>query len=580
MILQNIRVLSSKCFVPSRWQSKLSYAFGVCSESLRTETMPQVLNASVRRHPDRLAIVSMHQGIEKTYQQLGDDVSRFAIALKGLGVAKGDRVGIWSTNCYEWVVTQFATAKLGAILVNVNPSYRDKELSYCLNLVGCHTLISSQQYKSTNYVEILERASPGITNTTGFQVASSTIPSLTNLVYIDANENVAPSSVTRFSELLDKAKPSSAADCHIEMDDVSNIQFTSGTTGKPKGAALSHFNYVNNAHFVLKRMFSGLSDPIICMPNPMYHTMGSILGTFLGLMCGSTVVCPAPSPVPSKSIEAIEKYSCNVVYGTPTMYVDILNSPEVNNRKLDSVKTAIMSGAPCPAELARRLRTKFTNLSFVCIPYGATELSPGATVPEKPDDIESNLNHVGTVLDHTELKLVDLKGCTVPRGTSGEVLARGHNVMLEYWDQEEKTKEAIDNARWYHTGDIGVMAEDGTLSIVGRIKDLIIRGGENIYPREVEDALVAHPQIADISIVGVPDERFGEELCACVIMKPGFADLNSKDIRDFLHEKITHFKIPRYVLIMDEFPRTATMKVQKNELKEIASSKLGLTKQQ
>ncbi|KAI1278817.1 Medium-chain acyl-CoA ligase ACSF2, mitochondrial [Halotydeus destructor] len=574
MLLRRFSAASSNYI---RRHSKLSYAYGVCSEPLRGETIPEVLDDLAIKYRDKLAIVSMHQGIEKTYHQLNEDASKFASALTGLGVTKGDRLGIWSTNCYEWVVTQFASAKVGAILVNVNPGYRDKELSYCLNLVGCHTLIADQKFKSTNYVEILERASPGITDATGFKVTSSSIPSLKNLVFLDAKENVAPNSITRFSQLLENAKPETTTDYQLGMDEAINIQFTSGTTGKPKGATLSHFNYVNDAHFTSKRIFSGLSERISCVPNPLYHTMGSILGTLMGLMSGSTIVYPSPTPVARETINAIEKYSCSIIYGTPTMYIDILNSPDVNNRKLDSVKTIVMSGSPCPPELARELKTRFTNLSFVCIPYGTTETSPVITVSEPSEDFESTIGNVGKAIDHMEVKLIDSKGLTVPRGTTGEVLARGHNVMLEYWNQPEKTKETIDNAGWYHTGDTGVMAEDGTLSINGRIKELIIRGGENIYPREVEDALLAHPHIADINVVGVPDKRLGEELCACVIMKPGFEDLTAKDIREFLLEKITHFKIPRYVVNVENFPRTSTMKVQKNQLREIASSKLGLT---
>ncbi|KAI1278753.1 Medium-chain acyl-CoA ligase ACSF2, mitochondrial [Halotydeus destructor] len=550
---------------------QLSYAFGVCDEPLRCETIPEILKMSVTKHSDQLAIVSMHQGIEKTYSQFDEDVSRFASALSGLSVAKGDRVCIWSTNCYEWVVTQFSAAGLGAILVNVNPGYRDKELSYCLNLVGCHTLISGQRFKSTNYVEILERASPGITGITGSSVTSSTIPSLKNLVYIDSDDDIAPSSITRFSQLLKSADRRPEVNEQLSMDDIINIQFTSGTTGAPKGAAMSHFNYVNNTHFLSKRMFSGLSKIIICLPNPLYHTFGSILGTLMGLLSGGTIVLPAPVPVISESIKAIEKYGCTIIYGTPTMYTDILQSLDSNPRKLDSLETAIVSGAPCPPEVACRLKNEFPSLKFVGIPYGATETSPVITCTEPSECFEANLDNVGMALDHIEVKLIDSNGFIVPRASPGEILSRGHNVMVGYWNQTEKTQEVIDSARWYHTGDIGIMAENGSLYIIGRLNDLVIRGGENIYPREVENAILAHPHIADVNVVGVPDERFGEELCACVIMKPGFLDSTSNDIRDFLTEKI-----PKYVLVLDDFPRTATMKVQKSQLRELASRRLNL----
>ncbi|KAI1278752.1 Medium-chain acyl-CoA ligase ACSF2, mitochondrial [Halotydeus destructor] len=519
--------------------SKLSYAFGTSGESLRGETVPEVLSTTVTEYPDRLAIVSMHQGIEKTYVQFDEDVSSFSSALLGLGVTKGNRVGIWSANCYEWVVTQFATAKMGAILVNINPGCQDLELSHCLNLVGCHTLISGQRYTSSNQMAVLERASPGITNITGHRVTSNTIPSLKNLIYIDSDDNTAPCLITRFSQLLTKGeKQRKVSNVQISMDDVVNILFTSGTTGKPKGATLSHFNYVNNARFMSKRFYSGLSKKVICMPAPLHHIFGCVSGILMGLSTGSTIILPAPSPDTSKSIDAIEKHGCTVMYGSPTMFIDILDSPDLKNRKLDSLETAIMGGASCPPEVARKLQTVFTNLRFLCNPYGATETSPGLACTEPSECFEANLDNVGMPLDHVEVKLIDVNGCTVPRGSPGEILARGHNIMVGYWNQEEKTKEVIDSARWYHTGDTGVMAENGSLSIVGRIKEMIIRGGENIYPREVEDALAAHPHIADINVVGVPDKRLGEELCACVIMQPGFTDLNSRDIRDFLLEKV------------------------------------------
>ena len=448
-------------------------------------------------------------------------------------------------------------------------------------MVGCHTLISYQKFKSTNYVDILERASPGITRQQESELRSQELPSLRKLIYIDQHEDIAPSHIVRFNDVLnsnhicdDMTKAGNRP--KLDSHDVVNIQFTSGTTGVPKAASMSHYNYINNIMFTAKYIVEGLSSKILCVPNPLYHTFGSINGTLNGGLNGLTVVLPSPVPSAGDTLRAIHDYKCSMVFGTPTMFTDIMNHSDIDRYDNRSLERAVMSGAPCPPELVSNLKSKFENLSFVSLPYGATETSPIMTVPKLDIDPQFALKCVGTPLDHTELKLVSTDGSTVPRGQAGEVLTRGHNVMVGYWSQPELTDEVIDVDKWYHTGDLGVMDELDRLSIVGRLKDLIIRGGENIYPREIEDILQSHPSIADVNVVGVADNRLGEEVCACIILKPDAQPLTTNDVKQFLAEKITHFKIPRYVIHLNEFPQTVTMKVQKNELRKIATKKLEL----
>lgn len=494
---------------------------------------------------------------------------------------KGDRIGIWSPNSYEWVITQFAAAKIGAILVNVNPGYREKELEYCLNLAKCHTIITCQSFKSSNYFKILENVAPGITGMKdGIGIHHDKFSFLKNLIFIDQKEETAPSNVTRFSQLLSSGSTDEfRVSDDITFDDAINIQFTSGTTGNPKGATLTHHNIINNSYFTGKRLLGGLQKKIICVPNPLYHCFGSINGVITGIMFNGTAVLPAPVASPKPTLIAIDKYACDIVYGTPTMFVDILNESTLMNFKRTSIKRMVMSGAPCPVEAIKKLHSTFPNLKLVSLPYGSTETSPVMTIPEPDIPEKYAYDTVGRVIEHVELKIADPEtGKVLKRGEAGEVRSRGFSTFLGYWNEPEKTAEAVDSNRWYKTGDIGIMNDEGYVLIVGRIKDMIIRGGENIYPREIEDFILSHPSVADINVVGIPDERMGEEVCACIILKNGLkgSDEMSQDIRNFCRDKISHFKIPRYVLFVADFPRTITMKIQKHRLKDVAKEMLGI----
>lgn len=615
------------------------------SEPLIAKTIPQVLNEAVASHPNKPFIVSRHQGLEKTFTDLDLDASRLALSFKSIGIGKGDRVGIWSPNCYEWVVTQFATAKIGAILVNVNPGYREKEFAYCANLVGIHTLIFSQSFKNSNYTQILDNLSPGILQQKdGLGVTSSVLPSLTNLICLNLlssnDKETAPGNIHRFDQLAfqgtispsassyppprktaettttttDPTSPSSSSassasssstsysftDEGLTFDDAINIQFTSGTTGNPKGACLSHHNIINNAYYAGKLFLTKLTSPtddgtdaVICVPNPLYHCFGSVNGVMSGLLFKSTVVLPAPTAEPTATLSAIDDFGCNVVYGTPTMYVDLLtkkkqHSSDKNSTKKilgTSIRRGIISGAPCPLEVIQRITKEcFSNVQML-IPYGATEMSPVITMtpPNAPDHLIHST--VGPPIEHVEVKIANPEtGDVLPLGATGEVMARGFLTFVGYYNQPDKTSEALDNRRWYHTGDLGIMNEEGYVSIVGRIKDMIIRGGENIYPREIEDFLLTHSSVIDINVVGVPDERMGEEICAFVIVKDKKASSLSSteqeemknELKSFCKGQISHFKIPKYIIFVDDFPRTVTMKVQKHRLKDMAKEMLNL----
>ena len=537
------------------------------------KTTHQVIEEAAVKWPQRPFIVSVQQDLEKTFRQVNEDSNRLASALLSIGVKKGDRVGIWSPNNYEWVVTQFGTAKIGAILVNVNPAYRVNEFVYCANLVGLSTLISCQKFKTSNYAEMLKTASPGIFDSLsdGIGVTSKSLPSLKNVIYFGDEGEPSPVK-SLFWDLLQantekEVKPS----WRMDPEDVCNIQFTSGTTGNPKGAPLTHHGTINNACYSLLE-YTG--DTSICVPNPLYHCMGCVLGTLAGAILGNTVVLPAPVFTANSVLLAIEKYKCEAVVGTPTMYVDLLRENKIKRHDLSSVKYIYMSGSPCPEKITREMKISlFPDLKRVIIPYGTTETSPVITLPRMSMPDEYEYKTVGSVLDHAELKIVNPEnGQVLPRGETGEVWTRSVYVFPGYWEQADKTAEILDPRGWYKTGDLGCMNDDGYVSINGRIKDMVIRGGENIYPREIEELLLTHEAVLDANVVGVTDERMGEELAACIILKSGLSGSEElkESIRSFCKGKISHFKIPRYILFVDDYPRTVTVKVQKNKLKDIA----------
>jgi fatty-acyl-CoA synthase len=498
-----------------------------------------------------------------------------------MGVKKGDRVGIWSIDRYEWVVTQFATALIGAVLVNVNPGYREKELEYCLNLVECNTLVYCQSYKTSNYSQILDNLSPGILSSGTSR--SRNLSNLKNIICLESNiehdRETAPVNVPRFYELL---KDTEELEFKIEenptFDDAVNIQFTSGTTGHPKAAVLTHHNIINNAYIQGKVYLGRLEErrDVICVPNPLYHCMGCVNGVLTGLLHGSHVVFPAATSTPKRTLESIDKYSCTSVWGTPTMYIDLLREKSKTPDQYSgrSIEVALMSGSPCPPETISRIKAEvFPSCKHILIPYGTTECSPVITMTRCDSPKQYKTTTVGLPLEHLEVKIADSEsGNVLPLNTLGEVMCRGYSTFLGYYKQEDKTREVIDDRRWYRTGDIGIMNKEGYISITGRMKDMIIRGGENIYPREIEDFLLTNDMIADVNVIGVPDERMGEELAAFIILKPEYheGEQSIKKIKDYCKGKIAHFKIPKHVFFLATFPKTVTLKVQKHKLKDMA----------
>jgi len=531
-----------------------AYAHGASDVPLCGETIGEMWGAVVAAHGEREALVSRHQGIRWTYDELHDHVERCARALLASGVEKGDRVGIWSPNNAEWVVVQFATAKIGAILVNINPSYRRHELEYALRQSGCSLLILAPGFRDADYRELL---------------AETDAPRLRARVALDEG----------WEELLARAGEASVEalrerERQLDFDDPINIQYTSGTTGFPKGATLSHHNIVNNGFFIGERLGYTEEDRV-CIPVPFYHCFGMVLGNLAVVSHAACIVLPDEAFGPRAVLETVASERCTSLYGVPTMFIAELGEPDFADFDLSSLRTGIMAGSPCPIEVMKRVRSEM-NMGEVTICYGMTETSPVSTQTRRDDPVEKRVSTVGKVHPHVEVKVVDTaSGSTVARGETGELCTRGYCVMLGYWDDEEATREAIDAARWMHTGDLAVMDEEGYVNIVGRIKDLIIRGGENIYPREIEEFLYTHPAIADVQVIGVPDERYGEQVCAWVVLKEG-ADLDEEGLKEFCRGKIARFKIPRYVRFVEGFPMTVTGKIQKFRMRETEIAERGL----
>ena len=538
------------------------------------KTTGQVIEEAAEKWPERPFIISMHQKLERTFKELNEDANRLANALLSIGVTKGDRVGLWSPNSYEWTIAQFGVVKIGAILVNINPAYRKNEFIYGANLVGLSTLISCQKLKSSDYVSLLESVSPGIlkTSSTGIGVTSEVIPTLKNVIYMESAEGeIAPASYTRFGALIRGQSASSPIfPWRVDPDDVCNIQFTSGTTGNPKGASLTHHGTVNNAYFV---MLEYVESKTFCVPCPFYHCMGSVLGTLAAAILGNTIVIPSPIFTSATTLAAIEAYKCDAVMGTPTMYIDLINQNSKKVHNLSSIECIYIAGSICSEKTVRELRHLFPKLIHLVIPYGTTEASPAITVPtmSTPDDQRGTT--IGSVIDHAELKIVNPEtGHALPRGQTGEIWTRSVFIFPGYWNQPAATAEVIDKNGWYKTGDLAYMTDEEYICINGRIKDLIIRGGENVYPREIEGLICQHEAVRDVNVIGVGDERLGEEITACVILKEGYKESDElrESIKSFCKEKISYFKIPKYIIFLQQFPQTVTFKVQKNKLKQIA----------
>ena len=542
-----------------------SYVHGASSTPLIGETIGAHFDRSVHRWASQLALVVRQSHVMWTYSELKERVDAFASGLLEFGLTPGDRVGIWSPNNPEWVITQFATAKAGLILVNINPAYRKSELEYALNKAGCRALVTLGQHKSSNYVEMLSELAPEIKSSKPGRLRCHRLPSLQYLIRIDP---VDTPGYLHFEDIIQAGRKKSPKllaniEAGLQFDDPINIQFTSGTTGNPKGATLTHHNILNNGFFIGEAMQLTPADRI-CIPVPLYHCFGMVLGNLACVTHGSAMVYPSESFDPLQTLEAVEAERCTGLYGVPSMFIAELNHPEFARFDLGSLRTGIMAGSPCPIEVMRRCINEM-NMRELTIAYGMTETSPVSTQTALDDSLERRVSTVGR--PHVEIKIVDASGKVVPPGTPGELLTRGYSVMLGYWEDPERTAEAIDNAGWMHTGDLATVDEDGYCNIVGRIKDMVIRGGENIYPREIEEFLFRHSKVEAVQIVGVPDHKFGEELCAWIKLKPGSV-ATTEEIVAFCKGEIAHFKIPRYIKFVESFPMTITGKVQKFVMRE------------
>ena len=535
----------------------LSIAAGPTGTPLLEQTIGANLEATVDRFPDREALVVVHQGVRQTWAEFDATINEVAKGLMGIGIQAGDRVGMWSPNFAEWTYIQYATAKIGAIQVNINPAYRVNELQYALDQSGCRLLVTRTEYLTSGYRDMVDEVAPALRN-------------LENVIYFDTDD---------WSELIDAGRSVSDDDLaaraeSLDARDPINIQYTSGTTGRPKGATLSHRSILNNARFVGDACAYTEEDRV-CIPIPFYHCFGMVMGNLACSVFGATMVVPSPTFDPEAVLRALQDERCTSLYGVPTMFVAQLGHPGLADFDLSSMRTGIMAGSPCPTEVMRRVIDDM-GMSEVTIAYGMTETSPVSTQTSTDDSVEHRVSTVGRVLPHVESKIVDPDtGELVPRGEGGEYCTRGYHVMLGYWNDPEKTADAIDADGWMHSGDLATMDDDGYVNIVGRIKDMIIRGGENIYPREIEEFLCSHPAIADAQVIGVPDEKYGEELMAWVQLAPG-GELTEDELRDFCRDKIAYFKVPRYIKFVSEFPMTVTGKVRKVEMRDKSIAELGL----
>jgi fatty-acyl-CoA synthase len=554
---------------------KLSYVHGASDRPLLGETIGQFFDAACARWAERPALVVRHQKVRLSYGELREAVDKLAAGLLTLGLAPGDRIGIWSPNNSEWVLTQFATAKAGLILVNINPAYRIAELEYALNKVGCKAIILPERFKTSDYLGMLRELAPELDRAIPGKLEAPRLPTLRSVVLL--GEAWHPGTF-RFADILAKGGAAEAQHLaelapELQFDDAINIQFTSGTTGFPKGATLSHHNILNNGFFIGEAMRLTPEDRL-CIPVPLYHCFGMVLGNLAALTHGAAMVFPGEGFDPLATLETVQAERCTALHGVPTMFIAQLDHPEFGRFDLASLRTGIMAGSPCPIEVMKRAVAKM-NLSEITIAYGMTETSPVSFQSSTDDPLDRRVSTVGRILPHIEVKIVDGNGAIVPPGMSGELLTRGYSVMLGYWGDEERTREAIDRARWMHTGDLATIDAEGYCNIVGRIKDMVIRGGENVYPREIEEFLYRHPKIQDVQVVGVPDERYGEEICAWVKLRPG-EHAGEEEIKAFCRGQIAHYKVPRYVKFVDEFPMTVTGKIQKFIMRERSIAELGL----
>ncbi len=542
--------------------TNLSYVCGVSSEPLLYKTVGAVLEEAAARWGEREALIVRHQNIRWTYRELNEAADRLAAGLIHLGLVRGDRIGIWAPNRYEWIVTQFATAKAGLILVTINPAYRTSELEYALNKVGCKALVLAPSFKTSDYAAMLEQIRPKVPSLRA-AILTDDAPRTGFLRYADVASSGTAQDVERVRQLRSQLQP----------EDAINIQFTSGTTGLPKGATLSHHNIVNNGYFVAQRMTFSEQDRL-CIPVPLYHCFGMVMGVLGCVTWGATMVFPGEAFEPKSVLEAVQAERCTALYGVPTMFIAELEHPQFRQYDLRTLRTGVMAGAPCPVEIMKRVISDM-HMTEVTIAYGMTETSPVSFQSSRDDSIERRVSTVGAIHPHLEVKIVDAEGRVTSRGERGELLTRGYSVMHGYWDDEEKTKQSIDPQGWMHTGDLATLDDAGFCNIVGRVKDLIIRGGENVSPREVEEFLYRHPKIQDVQVFGVPDRRYGEVVCAWIKLKAG-ERCEAEAIRAFCKEQIAHFKVPQHIRFVDQFPMTVTGKMQKYLMRQEMSRELAV----
>jgi fatty-acyl-CoA synthase len=536
--------------------ARLSYEHGAFDKPLIGETIGHNLERTVARNPDGEALVSRHQGVRYTYAEFNEAVDRLASGMLAGGLSKGDRVGVWSTNCAEWVLVQYATAKLGVVLVNINPSYRVSELEYALGQSGCRWIVAVAENHGSDFVAMVGQVRPRLSD-------------LERAVFLDTPEweQLAAGDDSYRDDVL-------AGMDELDFDDPINIQYTSGTTGFPKGATLTHHNILNNGYFI-GDLLSYTERDRVCIPVPLYHCFGMVLGNLAATTHGACIVYPAGTFDPVATLQACSEERCTSLYGVPTMFIAELGHERFSEFDYSSLRTGIMAGSPCPVEVMKRVINEM-QMAEVTICYGMTETSPVSTQTRADDSLDRRTATVGRVHPHVEVKVIDpVTGRMVPRGSTGELCTRGYSVMRGYWNSPEQTAEVLVNG-WMHTGDLAVMDSEGYLAIVGRSKDMVIRGGENVYPREVEEFLYAHPDIQDVQVVGVPDAKYGEELLAAVRLRPG-ASLTEEEVRDFCRGRLAHYKVPRYVRFVEEYPMTVTGKIQKFKIRDAAVAELGLS---
>jgi fatty-acyl-CoA synthase len=554
---------------------QFSYANGAAAQPLLGQTIGRFFDVACQRHSDRLALRVRHQDIRWSYAELKRQVDSLACGLRRLGLAPSERVGIWSQNRAEWVLMQFAAAKAGLVLVNINPGYRRAELEYALNKVQCRALVLSPSFKSSDYVAMIRDLAPELDHCQPGELRAARLPDLRWVVRM--GQQALPGMLA-FSQLLAAPSEQELAELRalgdtLQFDEAVNIQFTSGTTGHPKGATLSHHNILNNGWFVGAAMKLRPEDRL-CIPVPLYHCFGMVMGSLCCVCHGAAMVFPAEGFDAEAVLETVEQERCTALHGVPTMFISLLDHPRFGEFDLTSLRTGIMAGSPCPVEVMRRVIERM-HMAEVTICYGMTETSPVSLQSAIDTPLAQRVSTVGCAHPHVEVKIVDAEGRIVPRGVSGELCVRGYSVMLGYWGDEGMTRAAIDAAGWMHSGDFAAMNEDGSVNIVGRVKDMVIRGGENVYPREIEEFLYRHPKIQEVQVIGVPDVRYGEELCAWIRLRDG-EQASAEEIRAFCQGQIAHYKIPRYIEFVDSFPMTVTGKIQKYLMRRQMLEKLGL----